>query len=225
MREAELIIAEDNLAPRAYSRDEDGDGYIPRGAVKMRTAATIGRIRNRLTNLTPFSEDSSPSSSPGSHSHASDACEEEIFQSKMQALMKNPMIFRELKTYLAEKETTNSKEEMFKLLHDFLDNHLRMPELRDDITKGVVADPVPRRRVGLFAYLAGESSTSTTDSHQNVSNKYKEDDESSSSHEKSIFFSSYSSLVGSAIPHMEATEGSYSECDGSMNDNCSTASF
>lgn len=97
-----------------------------------------------------------------------DQLEEETFRSKMRVLTKNPAIFHEFKDRLAQaQEQSHSNEGVTILLYDFLDNYLRMPELRDEINhggenpmrRGLRQGRAGRRPLGLLAsYLGGESS-------------------------------------------------------------------
>ena len=98
----------ENLAPRTQHECDVGVYFTHRSPAKI----ALGRIRTRLTNLTHFNDECSHSSISARAIASPFTSEKELFQTKMQVLLKNPSIFREFKAYLFENEMSHSKEGM-----------------------------------------------------------------------------------------------------------------
>jgi hypothetical protein len=98
--------------------------------------------------------------SPSMSSVRGQSKQQEIYNSKLRALTKIPLIFREFQDRLMEaEEKWPSKVGVTFLLRDFLDNYVRIPELRDEIEEmHSRARPGSRRLRFFSAYLGGESS-------------------------------------------------------------------
>jgi hypothetical protein len=155
---------------------------------------------------------------------------DEIFKSKMRVLTKNPVIFHQFQDLLAEaQEQSHSKEGVSMLLHDFLDNYLRMPELRDKINR-MEGEELPslqrgqetRTRLGILAsYLGGDSSSPSHPGRvQDASESKKEYNETSSGKPLLVDFPN----VGP--PSIDPTENSSSDEDEIYyDDDSSSASF
>lgn len=84
---------------------------------------------------------------------------------KMQILKYNPMIYELFRESLVEKFYTDFT--VCYMLNRFLDEFLRIPEIREDIVSHRLAYSTHRSRnsnttSGLFAYLTGESSSPTS---------------------------------------------------------------
>lgn len=123
-----------------------------------------------------FHEDGSVSSTLSSMRGESPISrEEEIFQSKMRVLVKNSTIFHEFKERLAAAEgQLHSKEGVRILLHDFLDNHLKIPDLRLDVERPPQHElPSRSRGLGLLAYFAGDSSPFTPEPSNDIHERRK----------------------------------------------------
>jgi hypothetical protein len=84
--------------------------------------------------------------------------EDSIRQIKMQILYKNPVIYQMFRERLVENFYTHWG--VCYSLHDFLDNILRIPDLRDEIIYHRFATKNRPRGGGLFAYLTGDISPS-----------------------------------------------------------------
>lgn len=115
-----------------------------------------------------------------------------------------------------------------RLLQDFFNHNLRIPELREDIAQlTAAADPVLQRRGrGFLAYLAREPCLSATPSVSlECSLSFESKPEGKEVFRKSVLAPNSNSIIGAEIPHLETTDSSWSESDNSIFDQCSMASF
>ena len=218
-----------NIAPRADSpfanRSPEGAGsesystWSPEGENKnpgqnrsaisiLRT--TIDNFRNPTTN---------------------DQTREELFKQKMKVLTKNPALFHEFQDRLKESQDhANSKEGLSIVLHDFLDNYLRMPELRDEITEGgstAVQRKKPtslqRPRLRMLASYLSADTVSTVPLHQrsdSCDNTF-----SAAFYVDVVKSDEKSASTVSCTPSLDYLSESDSDPAGHCDDSISTASF
>ena len=152
-----------NLAPKAEFESPPPDRRNPSKhgpGSPVLSRSTVSSLLTRFSNLR--------------HTvvvHNRQPFDEEMHQSKMRVLTKNPALFREFKARLSQsQEQCHSNVGVSMVLHDFLTNDLRIPELRDEIihceedqenrpVKGLVRGRA-RRRLGLLAsYLGSPNAT------------------------------------------------------------------
>lgn len=118
-----------------------------------RRPALVGLLTRRLSTTfsrTAYEDYGKPASSP----------DDTHRQIKMQIIDKNPAIYQMFRERLKENFYTHWG--VCYSLHDFLDNTLRLPELREEITNHrFSASARPRVASGIFAYLTGEGSPLT----------------------------------------------------------------
>ena len=155
----------ENLAPVARPSRAAEDTrlhFYPRRRAHLPSrlsTSTLGRIKSSLC-----SNGMSPKRSPiiplGVAQNSSASCEDESFQTKMNMLLNNSSNFNKFKEYIAaSKEKPFSNEGTCSLLHEFLDHHLRVPELQRD---NVDQEPSRSRGRSFLAYMSGEHSPTSS---------------------------------------------------------------